>query len=131
MAVIDRAIAARPLSWRLVLVLVVAAGAVFWFLGHEALPFASFDAATYTDSFWPKRFELVPHIVGGTVAILVGLVQIWLGLTGRTGALHRMLGRIYMGAVAVYASRRSTSPSPSGRDSSRTRRASSAWLLPG
>jgi uncharacterized membrane protein len=35
------------------------------------------------------------------IAILVGLVQLWLGLTGRTGILHRTLGRIYLGAVAV------------------------------
>ncbi len=101
MAGVDRTIADRRVPWRLLLVLAIAAGLVFWFLGSEALPFASFDAATYTDYFWPRRIGLVPHIAGGTVAILVGLVQLWLGLTGRTRALHRTLGRIYVGAVAV------------------------------
>jgi len=101
MAVNEVTFAHRQFPWRLFLLLGVAAGLVLWFIVHRALPFTSFDAATYTDYYWPRRFGLVPHIAGGMVAILVGLAQLWLGLTGRTGALHRTLGRIYLGAVAV------------------------------
>jgi hypothetical protein len=101
MAVGDMAFARRQFPMRLFLVLTVVAGLVLWFIVHRALRFASFDAATYTDYYWPRRFGLVPHIAGGMVAILAGLVQLWLGLTGRTGVLHRTLGRIYLGAVAI------------------------------
>jgi uncharacterized membrane protein len=101
MAVSEMTLARRQFPRRTLLALAVIAGFVLWFIIHRALPFASFDAATYTDYYWPRRFGLVPHIAGGMVAILVGLAQLWLGLTGRTGALHRTLGRIYLGAVAV------------------------------
>jgi uncharacterized membrane protein YozB (DUF420 family) len=101
MAVTHEAFARRHFSWRLLLVLAAAAALVLWFIVHRALPFASFDAASYTDYYWPRRFGLVPHIAGGIAAILIGLMQLWLGLTGRTGVLHRTLGRIYLAAVAV------------------------------
>ena len=101
MAAVDNAVGRRRPTWRVPFVLVVAAALVLWFVGHEALPFASFNVATYTNYFWMRRFALVPHIAAGVVAILVGLIQLWLGLTGRTGALHRTLGRVYLGAVAV------------------------------
>jgi len=94
----------RHFPWRLCGVLVVLAALVLWFIIHEALPFATFDATAYTDTFWPRRFGLAPHIAGGIVAILVGLAQLWLGLTGRIGVLHRTLGRIYLVAVAVASS---------------------------
>jgi hypothetical protein len=100
-AVTGLAVARRPFPWRLSLLLAVAAGLVLWFIVHRALRFASYDAVTYTGYYWPRRFGLVPHIAGGIVAILVGLVQLWLGLTGRTGVLHRTLGRVYLGAVAI------------------------------
>ena len=43
----------------------------------------------------------MPHIFGGVLAALTGLVQLWLGLTGRTGILHRRLGRVYLAGVSV------------------------------
>jgi len=91
----------RQFPWRLFLVFGVMAGLVLWFIIHAALPYSSFNATTYTDYYWPRRFGLVTHIAGGIVAILVGLVQLWLGLTGRTRGLHRTLGRIYLGAVTI------------------------------
>jgi uncharacterized membrane protein len=101
MAVGEMTLTRRQFPWRVLLALAVIAAFVLWFIVHRALRFASFDAATYTDYYWPRRFGLVPHIAGGMVAILTGLAQLWLGLTGRTGSLHRTLGRIYLGAVAV------------------------------
>jgi uncharacterized membrane protein len=85
-------------SW--VLPLAILAGFAFWFIAHNVLHYATYDAATYED-LWPRRFGLIPHLLGGVVAILVGLIQLWLGATGRTYAWHRALGRIYVGAVVV------------------------------
>jgi uncharacterized membrane protein len=93
-------IAPRAARWPLALVLSVLAAVVFWFIARNVLHYASYDAATY-DDFWPRRFGLIPHLLGGVVAILVGLVQLWLGATGRTQAWHRALGRVYLIAVAV------------------------------
>ena len=71
-----------------------------WFIFKKVVLYASYDPATY-DNLWPRRFGLIPHIAGGGIAALVGIVQLWLGLNGRTGALHRSLGRVYVFAIAV------------------------------
>jgi hypothetical protein len=44
---------------------------------------------------------LFMHIGGGMVALLVGPGQLWLGHTNRRIEVHRKLGLVYMGAVAV------------------------------
>jgi uncharacterized membrane protein len=84
----------------LVTILCVLGAAACWFVVRKLSAYATYDAATY-EEFWPRRFGLIPHMVGGTVALLTGLIQLWLGLTGRTRALHRALGRIYVAAIAV------------------------------
>src|SRR5271168_911180 len=84
----------------LALVLAVVAGAALWFIVEKALLYGTFDPGAY-DTLWPRRFGFVAHMGGGTVAILAGIAQLWLGLTGRTAGLHRPLGRIYVVAVGA------------------------------
>jgi uncharacterized membrane protein len=81
--------------------LALAAALGAWFVLTRAARFVHFDAATYREHYWSLRGALVPHMLGGTVALVAGLVQFWLGLTGRLGALHRVLGRCYLAGVAV------------------------------
>jgi uncharacterized membrane protein len=87
----------------LIAVLLVLAGFALWYIAHNVFPYATYDSAAY-NALWPRRFGLIPHILGGTAAILAGLVQLWLGLTGRVGVVHRTLGRIYVAAIAVASS---------------------------
>jgi uncharacterized membrane protein len=86
----------------LALILAVTAGAALWFVVQKVLLYGSFDPGAY-DSLWPRRFGLLAHLAGGTIAILSGIAQLWLGLTDRTAGLHRPLGRIYVSAVAIGA----------------------------
>jgi hypothetical protein len=51
--------------------------------------------------YFPKRGCLLLHIVGGMLAVLAGPVQLWLGLSDRRMELHRRLGYVYIGGVAV------------------------------
>ncbi len=90
----------RSPQWGLVLLLAVLAVFALHFIVKNALHYTSYDAATY-GSLWPRRYGLLAHIAGGVPAVLIGLVQLWLGATGRTALLHRTLGRVYAGAVAV------------------------------
>ena len=71
-----------------------------WFVAHNVLHYAQYDAQTY-GSFWPRRFGLLLHIAGGLTALTIGLVQIWLGLAGRTSGRHPVLGRVYIAGVLV------------------------------
>ena len=71
-----------------------------WFVAHNILLYTHYDPQTYGD-FWPRRFGLLLHIAGGLTALTVGLLQIWLGLTGRTRGQHPILGRVYVGGVLL------------------------------
>jgi uncharacterized membrane protein len=84
----------------LIAVLLALGGLGIWFFFRNAVRYTSYDAIAY-DDFWPRRFGLIPHILGGTVALFTGLIQLWLGFTRRIGALHRRLGRIYVAAICV------------------------------
>jgi len=72
-----------------------------WFIARSALPYFKVSPDHYGPYFWPRRWGLVLHIAGGITALTVGLVQLWLGLTNRVAVLHRALGKLYVGVIAV------------------------------
>jgi uncharacterized membrane protein len=72
-----------------------------WFIVTRAWPYSDYSLASYGDYFWPRRLGLMPHILGGLVALTTGVVQLWLGLTNRVATLHRTLGRVYGSAILV------------------------------
>lgn len=82
-------------------ILLVLAAALLWFLSGKRHYVLDYSIASYTDYYWPRRLGLLAHLVGGVLAVTTGLVQIWLGLTNRTAALHRLLGKIYASGVLV------------------------------
>ena len=89
-----------PRNWYIALLVGLALLAL-WFVVKRAFPYLGLDPDLYGPYFWPRRWELVLHVAGGSVALLTGLVQLWLGLTNRTGRPHRALGRVYVGAIAI------------------------------
>jgi uncharacterized membrane protein len=74
-----------------------------WYLWRFVTPYASIDPAYY-DYLWPWRYALWAHLAGGLSALLIGPVQLWLGLTRRRLRLHRLLGRIYLGTAILSLS---------------------------
>ncbi len=83
---------------RLLLSAIVVAAVVYVvrFVG----PYLSLDPAYY-DYIWPWRYALWAHLAGGVTALLLGPVQLWLGMTGRRLELHRRLGRVYLCAAGL------------------------------
>ena len=77
------------------------AAALLWFVGHKLHYFLDYSLASYSEYYWPRRAGLIPHLTGGALAISVGLVQIWLGLTNRVNTLHRVLGKVYGAGVLI------------------------------
>jgi uncharacterized membrane protein YozB (DUF420 family) len=51
--------------------------------------------------FWPNRFWLLLHIVGGTAALFTGPFQLWSGLRDSHRRIHRWTGRVYIAGVLV------------------------------
>jgi hypothetical protein len=52
-------------------------------------------------AYYPVRGWLLTHIAGGLVALLIGPVQLWLGLHDVKMDVHRKLGLVYIAAMAV------------------------------
>lgn len=53
--------------------------------------------------FGPIRWHLIPHGLGGTVALLFGAMQFSARLRGRYPHLHRVIGKSYIGGTVVAA----------------------------
>lgn len=93
------ALAGRKLNPWLTLAVAAVAAAATWFIVRSALPYFHVSPDRYGEYFWPRRWWLLVHIIGGVIALATGVVQLWLGLTNRAGRLHRWLGRLYVGGI--------------------------------
>ena len=95
---------ARRLSTRRLLAGLCIVGAIgVVFVAVTALPYLRVTEEQFR-FYWPRRWWLLLHLASGTVALLSGPVQLWLGLTARRLHLHRRLGMTYAASVAVSAS---------------------------
>ena len=72
------------------------------FFAFAALPYfvsSSYNATEYAG----RRGWLLVHIFGGTIALLTGPIQLWLGIADRRIDFHRKLGLAYLAGVAIAA----------------------------
>jgi hypothetical protein len=70
------------------------------FLYSFALMYLTADPGQF--GIYRQRHDwLYAHVLAGTVALLSGPVQLWLGLNRRTAIAHRILGVLYVVAVGV------------------------------
>ena len=90
----SRAIWLRRLVW------IAAIGSAIAFFVHDALPYFTFTEASYR-LFWPNRYWVLMHIVGGSIALFCGLPQFFATLRERHRTLHRWTGRGYLAGVIV------------------------------
>lgn len=93
--------AAGRVSWSVLVLLGIVVLVVVRFLLVYVVRYWSFDPQVFGDSFWPRRYGLMMHLVGGSIAILAGPVQLLLGETRFAPAWHRALGKVYLGGVVV------------------------------
>jgi uncharacterized membrane protein len=66
------------------------------------IPFLN-PAHPFRPFFFSARFLLIPHILAAFTAVLVGPFQFSTRLRQRIPRLHRVLGRVYAGAVCLAA----------------------------
>jgi uncharacterized membrane protein YozB (DUF420 family) len=100
MSAVSTAVSRRQSRTLIAAVLGALALIALWFIAKNAWRYTDYSLATYQD-YWPRRGGLIPHIIGGVVAITTGVIQLWLGLTGRISAWHRALGKVYASGVLV------------------------------
>ena len=66
-----------------------------------AFRYLNYSEATYGERYWPHANWLLAHVIGGSLALLAGLFQIWSGLRGVKLRYHRRIGKIYFGGVLL------------------------------
>jgi uncharacterized membrane protein len=89
-----------PASWpRLVTISVAAVVAIAFFV-NTALPYLMLDQDAMA-RYASRRWSLLMHVAAGTVALLIGPVQLWLGASRRAMSLHRWFGLTYVTSVGV------------------------------
>jgi uncharacterized membrane protein YozB (DUF420 family) len=94
----------KGLPWPLFVVIALGGAGIAWFLATDAAVYLHYTTEKYTEYYWPRRAGLILHISAGAVALTAGLVQVFLGLSGRTQYLHRAFGRVYLAAVMLGVS---------------------------
>jgi hypothetical protein len=72
----------------------------FWYLNASVFKYLTVVRDTY-GIYWPRHEWLLAHIVAGTIALMVGPLQLWLGSNRRHSVVHRILGITYVASVAV------------------------------
>ncbi len=87
-------------GWMALLVLALLFAIVFFLVA--GLPYL-LPGSERIKGFSGREPWIIAHILGGTVAILIGPFQIWLGISRRKLKLHRKLGYGYLGAIAIGA----------------------------
>lgn len=92
------------------LALLAILGLAMFFVGKYVFHYyLHYNEAAFTDpesgapNYWVLRGWLLMHITGGTIAVLTGPFQFWTGFRARFHRLHRWMGRVYLGGVAVGA----------------------------
>jgi Predicted membrane protein (DUF2306) len=83
-------------------VLLMPTAVAVWFLNSYAFQYFAVDPDRY-GIYWPRREWLLVHIIAGGAALLLGPLQLWLGLNRRELSVHRILGPAYALGVLVSA----------------------------
>ena len=94
----------RPASWFYVSLVALGglSAVVFWVVA--ATPYFTLQRESFgpaPDVYWPRRLPLWLHIGGGSLALLLGPINLWLGETRRRLPWHKNLGFGYLAGVAV------------------------------
>jgi uncharacterized membrane protein len=91
----------RPVTGvRPLVALSIAALLAIGFVVEEVFPYLRLDPEALA-RYWPRRWWLLAHITAGTLALLTGPVQLWLGISRRAMRVHRRLGVAYVASVGV------------------------------
>src|SRR5262245_37425316 len=78
-------------------------GITAYFLATRVPRYLVLSAQSYGPYFWPRSTWLLPHVLGGLLAILIGPLQFWSRIRRDYVQVHRWSGRLYLAGVVVGA----------------------------
>lgn len=87
-----------------------------YFVATAVPAYLTYNEAAYGPYLWPRAGYLLPHVLAGLVAIVLGPLQFWPRIRNRRPSIHRLTGRIYLSAILVgsLAGMALAAASPSG-----------------
>lgn len=71
-----------------------------YYVVQRVFPYTSFNIEQYRD-YWPEKWWLVGHLLGGMTALLIGPFQFSSSFRNRYLKVHRTLGKIYIVAIII------------------------------
>lgn len=71
-----------------------------YYVVQRVFPYTSFNIEQYRD-YWPEKWWLVGHLIGGMTALLIGPFQFSTSFRNRYLNIHRTLGKIYIVAIII------------------------------
>lgn len=84
------------------IVLVVLVVVAVYFVIDRALPyFFKFNIEQYQDYYWPNKWWLVGHLLGGALALIIGPFQFSTTFRNRFLKTHRNLGKVFIIAIII------------------------------
>lgn len=93
--------APRILRWVQFAVFILIGGLSVFFYLEYAIRYFDWSSESYGTYYWAKRVALAFHLVGGSMALALGLPQFWMGFRNRFMNVHRWTGRLYVLGVLV------------------------------
>jgi hypothetical protein len=101
MGEVGRSTRSRIVFWLWMVLLVdVIANAISSFIVF-ALPYLRYDPEFLARFAVQQRFWLISHIAGGSIALVLGPFQLWMGINRRFMWIHRKTGMLYLLSVAI------------------------------
>src|SRR5262245_22654678 len=67
-------------------------------------PYFIWSEDTYGPYYWQRAGLVLPHVVGGLIALVIGPFQFWPRIRNGYPKVHRISGRIYLLSVCLGAS---------------------------
>lgn len=80
-------------------IVVLAIGA--YFVWDNVPRYLTLTEESYGPYYWPRAAYLLPHILGGLAAIVIGPFQFWSRIRNGYPRVHRISGRVYLSAILV------------------------------
>lgn len=90
-------LATTRLVWALLIgSFLLAAGFFYGF----ALPYLALEDDVL-ERFEGRQLWILTHIAAGSIALLIGPFQLWMGLSGKAKQFHRRLGMAYLVSIGI------------------------------
>ncbi len=89
------------ISLKIGLWIFIIAASLYFFLDNVIAYFYGYRSPNFGNTLFNNQVWVVMHLIGGSMALLLGPTQFWPFIRNRFLSFHRVAGKIYMAGVAL------------------------------